>query len=111
MRFKQVLRNFLSNAYKFTPEWWTVDIAMVKKWGNVNISVKDSGIWISKTDQKKLFHKFSQINNHLQRKHEGTGLWLAICKLLTKKMWWGIWVNSAEWKWSEFYFYLPLMNK
>jgi signal transduction histidine kinase len=50
----------------------------------VEISVSDSGIGISKVDMEKLFQAFSQIDSSLARKFEGTGLGLAMVKLLAE---------------------------
>jgi signal transduction histidine kinase len=46
----------------------------------VQISVKDTGIGISKSDMDKLFQPFKQLNPYLTREHEGTGLGLALVK-------------------------------
>jgi signal transduction histidine kinase len=80
---KQVLLNFLSNAIKFTPEGGAV---VVRSWTDETsrfcLSVKDSGIGMTKADIQVALSPFGQVDSKLSRKHEGTGLGLPICKSL-----------------------------
>jgi len=71
------------------------------------ISVADTGIGISKEDQKKIFQPFKQIDSSLARKFEGTGLGLALCKRMVELHGGRIWVESKEGKGSTFTFTLP----
>ncbi len=68
------------------------------------IEVFDSGIGIKEEDQKKLFTKFSQLDNTLTRSHEGTGLGLAISKELAELMGGEVGLNSEYQKGSTFWF-------
>ena len=81
-RFTQIVMNLASNAIKYTPKG-SVSLAINRhddpEVGKcVKVSVTDTGIGISKEDQKKLFDNFVQIDSALSRKVEGTGLGLAI---------------------------------
>ena len=73
---KNVLFNLISNAIKFSPEGGTIEVAAQVLNSSVRISVKDSGIGISKEDQVHLFERFFRGHNatHIQ----GTGLGLNI---------------------------------
>jgi signal transduction histidine kinase/DNA-binding response OmpR family regulator len=79
-KLKQMLLNLVSNAIKFTPEEGTVTIGAVRTKDTVEISVADTGIGIADADLKEIFHEFHQVDPGPGRKHEGTGLGLALTK-------------------------------
>jgi signal transduction histidine kinase len=80
---KQVMLNLLTNAVKFTPEGGDVVIsAEIDRKGAVDISVRDTGIGMSQNEVEIALTPFGQVDSHLSRKHEGTGLGLPICKSL-----------------------------
>jgi PAS domain S-box-containing protein len=112
-KIQQVLRNLLSNAYKFSREGWNVFIELKKtlETTHFKLSVKDSGIWIKKGNLWKLFKKFSQVWHHLHKTEKWTGLWLAICKEIVNWMKGDITVESIYWKHTIFSVILPLENK
>ena len=110
-KIRQVLNNLIWNSYKFTNNWGKINIKLEKNWDMFKISVIDNWIWIKKEDIDKLFKKFSQIDSHLQRKWEWTGLWLVICKLIVEQMNGKMWAESEEGKWSVFSFSLPIVIK
>lgn len=101
VKIKQVLINLLANALKFTPDGGSVIVrarqadfsgddeqseppASVRSRGPrgdwIEISVEDTGIGISEEDQERLFSPFEQVHSLLEKKREGTGLGLALCK-------------------------------
>jgi signal transduction histidine kinase/FixJ family two-component response regulator/HAMP domain-containing protein len=90
-KLKQVIVNLLSNAVKFTPSGGRVTLkahplrrgADVRD-GDIEISVEDTGIGIPLEDQERLFTPFTQVDGSLARRHEGTGLGLALSKRLTE---------------------------
>ena len=90
-KLKQVIVNLLSNAVKFTPSGGRVTLkahplrrgADVRD-GDIEISVEDTGIGIPLEDQDRLFTPFTQVDGSLARRHEGTGLGLALSKRLTE---------------------------
>ncbi len=89
-RIKQVLNNLLSNALKFTSHG-TIRFAVHGRAlphgiHEVNITVEDTGIGISRQDRKKLFNAFSQVDDALNRNYQGTGLGLVISKELVRLM-------------------------
>jgi signal transduction histidine kinase/CheY-like chemotaxis protein len=79
-KLKQMLLNLVSNAIKFTPEGGTVTVRGTRTPTAVEISVTDTGIGIGESDQQYIFKEFHQIDHGPGRKHEGTGLGLALTK-------------------------------
>jgi len=81
---KQILLNLTTNAIKFTPEGGVVTIAVEPKSAGLIIRVSDTGIGISEEDIQRLAQPFEQIDSQHSRKHEGTGLGLALSKSLVE---------------------------
>ena len=109
-RLRQIFINLVGNAFKFTLKGQIKISAEFLK-GRANswlvFSVADTGIGISPEDQKKLFRKFSQVDDSSTRKYGGTGLGLSISKALVEMMGGSISLESAEGKGSIFSFRLP----
>jgi signal transduction histidine kinase/CheY-like chemotaxis protein len=108
-RLAQIITNLLSNAVKFTPEEGTItmDVLLLHKEEDactVKVEVKDSGIGISKEQQKKLFASFQQAESGTSRKFGGTGLGLAISRRLVEMMGGTIGVESEAGAGSLFWF-------
>ena len=89
-RIKQVLNNLLGNALKFTDQGFVSLSTYGKERAHgiyeLVLKIEDSGIGISRTDQRKLFAAFSQVDDALSRSYQGTGLGLVICQELVKLM-------------------------
>ena len=79
-KLKQMLLNLVSNAIKFTPEGGVVTIGALRLKDQVEISVADTGIGIAEADQNMIFQEFHQVDQGPGRKHEGTGLGLALTR-------------------------------
>ncbi len=109
-RLEQVLKNLLVNALKFTDSGSIGIIAKQKK-NHILISITDSGIGIYKDDHKKIFNKFYQAYTGDDRKNEGTGLGLFICRNIIQKHNGKIWVESQVGKGSIFYIEIPYLHK
>lgn len=84
----QVLLNLVGNSLKFTPAGGRIDILTFSDGHFVEVSVKDSGVGISKEDVYKLFTKFGRLDNSYvaAATSGGTGLGLYICKSLVELM-------------------------
>ena len=78
-RLRQILINLLSNAVKFTRRDGTVEVTAAWE-KDLVISVRDTGIGMSKEDIPKALALFGQIDNQLSRNYEGTGLGLPLSK-------------------------------
>jgi signal transduction histidine kinase len=107
-KLKQVLLNLLSNAIKFTPEGGRVDVRAALKGDVVEISVADSGIGIAPEDQEAVFEEFRQVGTDTARKHEGTGLGLALTRRFVELHGGNIWLESEVGMGSTFTFALPV---
>jgi signal transduction histidine kinase len=82
-KLKQVLLNLLSNSVKFTDPRGRIRIdSAIHKSGDLVLSISDTGIGIPPEQMEKVFQPFEQVEDHLTREHEGTGLGLPIAKAL-----------------------------
>lgn len=106
-RLEQVLRNFLSNAVKFTEKGEVVLRARRTVDGRVMFSVKDTGVGIAPEQQGIIFEAFRQADGTISRKYGGTGLGLSICRELARLLGGTITVDSAEGEGSVFSLILP----
>jgi signal transduction histidine kinase len=83
-KLSQILRNFISNAVKFTPKGEVRVSAQYRTPGWVTFAVADTGIGIAKEHQGTLFQDFVQLDTPIQKKLRGTGLGLALSKRLAE---------------------------
>lgn len=109
-RLPQVLKNLFVNAIKFTDNG-SISIEAEKQKEHILISVKDTGVGISKDELKKIFTKFYQAYTGDDRKNEGTGLGLFICKEIIQKHGGEIWAESELSKGSTFIIKLSYLHK
>lgn len=101
-RIMQIVTNLLSNAIKFTHSG-EIHYGFSRKENIVEFYVKDTGIGISPHKAAKIFERFGKINDFVQ----GTGLGLALCRMMVEKMGGRIWLRSVVGEGSKFYFTLP----
>jgi len=105
-RLRQVIINFVNNAIKFTKDGEVMILCELTEKTNTNIkttiSIKDSGIGISKENQSKIFESFSQADETVTRRFGGTGLGLTISKRLIELMDGEIVLESEPGKGSTF---------
>ena len=111
LRIQQVLSNLVSNAIKFTPKG-EIHVRMdLDELGpddlQLRLSVRDTGIGISKTAIEKLFKPFSQADASTTRKFGGTGLGLVISKQLVELMGGSISIDSEPEQGSTIAFAIP----
>jgi signal transduction histidine kinase len=105
-RVEQILFNLLSNAVKFT-EHGSISVSCMLDKNIYLITVTDTGIGIENDDFDKLFRPFHQIDTGLNRKYDGSGLGLSICKRLVELMGGTMHVESSPGRGSLFGFTLP----
>ena len=125
-RTEQIIKNLLSNAFKFTPENGEIklEIDMAdqqlqyysenlknSKQHIISFSVKDSGIGIPQDKQKLIFEAFKQADGTTSRKYGGTGLGLSISKELANILGGEIQVSSGTGIGSCFTLYLPVAHQ
>ena len=106
-KFLQILLNLASNAVKFT-EHGAITIRCEIVGVRMNLSVRDSGIGIRPEELENLFQPFSQIDDSVRKRHEGTGLGLYLSKRLALLLGGDITVVSEYGKGSTFTLTLPL---
>lgn len=118
-RFQQILKNLLSNAFKFT-EKGSVNLD-IKQLGQeqltnnmqevsadwLEITVSDTGIGIPKDKHQLIFESFQQVDGATVRKYGGTGLGLSICKELARLLGGWISLQSEEEQGSTFTLTIP----
>ncbi len=105
-KISQIIRNFISNALKFT-EQGQVAVSAVMEKDAVRFSVTDTGLGIAESDQELIFEEFSQIENRLQHKIKGTGLGLPLCRKLAHVLGGSVGVRSEVGIGSTFFAVIP----
>jgi signal transduction histidine kinase len=106
-KVKQVLLNLLSNALKFTPEGGRVEVRAGMVDGMAEIAVTDTGVGIVPEDQEAVFEEFRQVGT-AEKKAEGTGLGLTLCRKFIELHGGKIWVKSELGAGSTFTFTIPV---
>jgi PAS domain S-box-containing protein len=106
-KIRQILLNFISNAFKFT-ETGSVNIDVELDGENILYSVKDTGIGISESQIEKLFKPFIQAHESTSRLFGGTGLGLSIAQQYIELMGGSIGLNSKPGSGTTVWFTLPV---
>ena len=106
-KVSQILRNFISNALKFT-ERGEVRVSAAPSDGALVFSVRDQGIGSEAEHLDRIFEEFHQVDGPLQRKHKGTGLGLPLSKKLAELLGGTVRVESRPGEGSTFSAEIPL---
>ena len=109
-RFRQLIYNLVSNAIKFNKIGGKINIFTYIKDNKFFFEVTDTGDGISKRDYEKIFDFFSQVNRSQLKRQLGSGVGLAICKMITDAHGGEIDFKSQIKKGSSFWFSLPLIK-
>lgn len=106
-RLEQVLKNLLSNAFKFT-EQGRVSLSIERaESGQFAFSVSDTGIGIAEEQQRSIFEAFHQADGTISRKYGGTGLGLSISRELVRLLGGSLQVQSRQGEGSRFSLTIP----
>ena len=105
----QILRNFISNALKFTEVGEVVVSAAILPGAKIRFSVRDTGLGIAREHQELVFEEFSQVENRLQGKVKGTGLGLPLCRKLASVLQGHLELQSVPGQGSTFSVIIPLV--
>ncbi|KYD09545.1 Phosphate regulon sensor protein PhoR (SphS) [Heyndrickxia sporothermodurans] len=106
-RLQQIILNLVANAVTYTPDKGTIEIGIVEKDDQIELTVKDTGIGISKEELPRIFERFYRVDKARSRNSGGTGLGLAIVKHLVESHHGSIQVDSEEGKGTLFTITLP----
>ncbi len=104
----QILRNFISNALKFTEHGVVRVRASAGRDDTIVFSVTDTGIGIAPEHMHRLFEEFAQIDNPMQRRVKGTGLGLPLSRRLARLLGGDVIVESELGRGSVFSLVLPI---
>jgi signal transduction histidine kinase/CheY-like chemotaxis protein len=121
LRIEQIIKNLLSNAFKFTKEYGTVRFNIKPADRNtgfknqnllqcenvIEFSVSDSGIGIPLDQQQIIFEAFQQADGSINRKYGGTGLGLSISRMLVSLLGGELQLVSEKDKGSTFFLFVP----
>ena len=108
-KVSQILRNFISNALKFTERGEVRVTARRSEDGeSIEFAVRDTGIGIAPEDRERIFQEFTQVDSRLQRQVRGTGLGLPLCRRLADLLGGSVSLESEPGRGSTFTAVVPL---
>lgn len=106
-KVSQILRNFISNALKYT-EAGEIRVTAQREGENIRFCVADTGIGVAPEDQERIFEEFMQLENPLQSRQKGTGLGLPLTRKLANLLGGTVGVKSVLGVGSTFWAELPM---
>lgn len=107
-KIERIMLNLLSNAVKYTKIDGKIEVYLGIKGDQVFVSVKDDGEGIDREKVNLVFDRFTQVDDTLARRYEGSGIGLSLVKSLIEMHGGAIDVTSQVGKGTEFTFYLPI---
>jgi len=107
VRLRQVLRNLLSNATKYTPEKGIIKVSALSADKRLIVSIEDTGRGIPPEQLARIFEPYVKITEGVLDRQTGLGLGLKLSKTLVELHGGTIWVESVKGKGSKFSFSLP----
>ncbi len=108
-RVKQILTNLVNNAVKFTESGYIEVGYRLIDHKRIQFFVRDSGIGIPKEFHRKVFERFSQVDQSFTRRYGGNGLGLTICKQLTELLGGEIYLESVFGEGTTFFVTIPMV--
>ena len=108
---RMTIENLINNASKYTKKRGKITASIKSNSEEVIVSIKDTGVGISKKDINKLFEKFSRIDNELSTEVGGSGIGLYLAKQIALLHGGRIEVESEPNKGSDFKLILPLIER
>jgi len=109
-KIRQIIANLVSNAIKFTPEYGNIMVKAKQENDQLFLSIKDSGVGISKEELPLIFDRFQQAESNFLRKAGGTGIGLALVKELVHLMEGSITATSKLKEGTTFTLQIPITN-
>jgi PAS domain S-box-containing protein len=106
--FDKIALNLVGNALKFTPQGGTIQVALRRDEGHIELSVQDTGVGIATHELPRLFERFRQVDSTATRQHEGTGIGLSLVREFARLMGGEASVESQIGEGSTFRVHLPL---
>ncbi|MHB8337406.1 MAG: hybrid sensor histidine kinase/response regulator transcription factor [Ignavibacteriaceae bacterium] len=110
-KIEKIITNILSNAFKFTPDDCSIEVAITKGEEYIDVTISDTGIGIPEEMIPKIFDRFYQVDGSHTKETEGTGIGLSLTKELVELHKGKIEVKSKEGKGTTFTISLPLGKK
>jgi PAS domain S-box-containing protein len=109
-RIEEVLMNLLDNAVKYSPKGQPIRVTGRVTEDEVTISVTDAGQGIPLREQERIFERFQRVENAANRRTQGAGLGLFICRAIVAAHGGHIWVQSELGHGATFSFSLPTQH-
>jgi signal transduction histidine kinase len=111
IRLNQALTNLLTNACHFSPEGSKVTFTVTTEDDRVGVAVQDQGIGIPYEVQRDLFEPFYRVDNEITRSNSGSGLGLAVTRVIVEEHGGDIALDSTPGEGSTFWVSLPVLNQ
>jgi two-component system sensor histidine kinase VicK len=106
-----IFQNLLENAIKYSNMHGKIFINVLKKVKSIQVSIKDTGVGISKEGQKKIFEKFYRDSEARKKEIVGSGIGLFTIKKIVENHGGKIWFESKEKEGTTFFFTIPIKEK
>lgn len=109
-KIERIVLNLISNAIKFSKDNTNIyiNVTVYENESKLEFSVRDTGIGMESKDLEKIFDRFTQVDDIMVRKNEGSGIGLSLVEIFTKLHDGDIIVNSKLGEGSEFIIILPI---
>ena len=107
-KVERIMLNLLSNAIKYSPEFGQIQVYIKQLDHEIRIAVSDNGVGIPENRLQYIFNRFTQVDNTLTRKCEGSGIGLSLVKSLVEMHGGHVWAQSQLNEGTTVTFSLPI---